>query len=149
MLWLKDEYSAACGRPARWATHPQFTRRHMENYKLVMPGDLNSHGYLFGGKLLMWVDEYAYIGAKLDFPDCRLVTIALDKVEFRKSIRQGTVLKFVVSRSRLGKTSVQYTVDVLNSVDPSGGSMFMTVVTYVRVDESGAKQPLPEPVSVA
>ena len=121
----------------------------MENYKLVMPGDLNPHGYLFGGKLLMWVDEYAYIGAKLDFPDCRLVTIGLDKVEFRKSIRQGTVLKFVVSRVQLGTTSVQYRVDVLNSADPSAGTMFTTVVAYVRVDEAGAKQPLPEAAKVA
>ena len=121
----------------------------MENFKLVMPGDLNPHGYLFGGKLLMWVDEYAYIGAKLDFPDCRLVTIGLDKVEFRKSIRQGTVLKFVVTRSHLGTTSVQYEVNVLNSADASSASMFRTVVTYVRVDESGVKQPLPEPANAA
>ena len=117
----------------------------MENYKLVMPEDLNPHGYLFGGKLLMWVDEYSYIGAKLDFPDCRLVTIGLDKVEFRKSIRQGTVLKFDVSRTRMGTTSVQYKVDVSNSADASSGSMFATVVTYVRVDEYGDKQQLPEP----
>lgn len=29
----------------------------MTSYKLVMPGDLNHYGFLFGGKMLMWVDE--------------------------------------------------------------------------------------------
>ena len=28
----------------------------MTSYKLVMPGDLNHYGFLFGGKMLMWVD---------------------------------------------------------------------------------------------
>jgi hypothetical protein len=59
------------------------------------------------------------------------------------------VLKLTVARSRLGTTSVQYKVDVLNSADPSAGSMFTTAVTYVRVDEYGAKQPLPEPANGA
>ena len=118
----------------------------MENYKLVMPEDLNPHGFLFGGKLLMWVDEYAYIGAKLEFPDCNLVTVAMDDVVFRKSAGLGVVLKFEVSRSQLGKTSAQYTVDVLDANEPAAGPMFTTVVTYVRIDEGGAKMPLPEPV---
>lgn len=29
----------------------------MTSYKLVMPGDLNHYCFLFGGKMLMWVDE--------------------------------------------------------------------------------------------
>ena len=29
----------------------------MENYKLVMPEDLNHHGFLFGGRMLQWVSE--------------------------------------------------------------------------------------------
>ena len=27
----------------------------MTTYKLVMPGDMNHYGFLFGGKMLMWV----------------------------------------------------------------------------------------------
>ena len=117
----------------------------MDNYKLVMPEDLNHHGYLFGGKLLAWVDEYVYIAASLDFPGCSLVTIALDRVEFHKSARQGSVLKFEVLRNRVGKTSVQYKVILLrtNSNDTRDDPMFSTHVTYVRVDENGEKNLLP------
>jgi hypothetical protein len=30
----------------------------MENHKLVLPEHLNQYGFLFGGNLLKWVDEY-------------------------------------------------------------------------------------------
>ena len=40
----------------------------MEHRKLVLPEFLNNQGYLFGGNLLKWVDESAYITASLDFP---------------------------------------------------------------------------------
>ena len=57
----------------------------MRNHKLVLPEHLNHYGYLFGGYLLHWVDEYGYIAANLDFPGHRFVTIALDNVAFKKS----------------------------------------------------------------
>ncbi len=66
----------------------------MENHKLVLPEYLNHFGFLFGGYLLKWVDEYAWIAASLDYPGSNFVTIAMDKVEFRKSVRKGTILKF-------------------------------------------------------
>ena len=119
----------------------------METFKLVMPEDLNPHGYLFGGRLLGWVDEYSYIAARLDFPTCNLVTVALAGVEFRKSVRQGVILRFEVDRVHLGTTSVQYAVSVsrTDSQDTKADPVFSTKVTYVRVDDSGGKVPLPEP----
>ena len=75
----------------------------MINHKLVLPEHLNHYGYLFGGYLLHWVDEYAYITANLDFPGHRFVTIGLDNVVFRKSIRLGSVLKFDINRTRMRK----------------------------------------------
>ena len=121
----------------------------METYKLVMPEHLNHYGYLFGGNLLKWVDEVAWIGASLDFPGCRLVTVALDRVEFKKSIKEGSILRFKVLRSRLGITSVQYGVEVTRGDLAVGGEepVFSTRITFVRVDDHDAKAPLPPPVA--
>ena len=47
----------------------------METYRLVLPEDLNQFGYLFGGRLLSWIDEACWIAASLDHPECRFVTI--------------------------------------------------------------------------
>ncbi len=116
----------------------------MINHKLVLPQYLNHYGFLFGGHLLKWVDEYAYIAASMEYPDCDFVTIGMDKVEFKKSVREGTILVFVVEKACEGKTSVQFSVSVYSSKAKARNDMvFSTKVTCVRINEEGTKQPLP------
>src|SRR5208282_3508615 len=117
----------------------------MENYKLVLPEHLNQFGYLFGGNLLKWVDEIAWIAASLDFPGCKFVTIGMDKIEFRKSVKGGSILRFLVERTKIGKTSVQYVVNVFNEDIESGDgkAVFSTHVTFVRLDDEGNKTDIP------
>ncbi|MFZ5799005.1 MAG: acyl-CoA thioesterase [Desulfobulbaceae bacterium] len=116
----------------------------MENHKLVLPEHLNHYGFLFGGHLLKWVDEFAYIAAAIDYPGCNFVTIGMDRVEFRRSVRQGTILKFLVEKTDEGTTSVQYLVHVYRCTNlEESNFIFSTRVTFVRVDEQGNKTPLP------
>lgn len=117
----------------------------MENYKLVLPEHLNHYGYLFGGSLLKWVDEVAYIAATLDYPGCNFVTIAMDQVEFRQNARQGSILRFQTTRNHTGTTSVQYTVTVFRKDVDTGqeSEIFFTNITFVRVNLEGRKVPLP------
>ena len=121
----------------------------MENHKLVLPEHLNHFGFLFGGHLLCWVDEIAWIAASLDYPGLRFVTVAMDEVEFRRSVHQGAILHFSVERSRTGQTSLTYAVEVRQTGEavPVPEPVFSTRVTLVRVDESGKKTPLPTATS--
>lgn len=114
----------------------------MENHKLVLPEHLNQYGYLFGGNLLKWVDEYAWIAATLEYPGCNFVTIGLDRVVFKKSVKEGAILKFIAEKTREGNTSVQYAVNVFqdNSEGDAKELIFTTHVTYVRIDEEGRKK---------
>lgn len=118
----------------------------MESFKVVRPEHLNHYGYLFGGFLLKWVDEISWIAASRDFPGCRFVTVAMDKVEFRKSVRQGAVLRFKARRTKQGDTSVQYTVKVYADDLATGSeeAVFSTHVSFVCLDAAGCKCPLPE-----
>jgi hypothetical protein len=84
----------------------------METYKLVMPENLNHYGMLFGGYMLKWVDEIAWVAATLEYPKHRFVTIGMDRVEFRHGVKQGTILRFHVEKTRVGNTSVSYQVYV-------------------------------------
>ena len=112
---------------------------------MVLPEHLSQYGYLFGGYLLKWVDEYAWIAATLDYPACNFVTVGLDKVEFKKSVRQGTILRFVVDRTKTGNTSVEYQVNVFRgNTDTEGNLIFSTCLTLVSIDQQGKKTPLPE-----
>lgn len=117
----------------------------MENFKLVLPEHLNHYGFLFGGNLLKWIDEVSYIAVTLDYPGCNFVTVAMDRVEFRKSIRGGTILRFETTKKRVGRTSVEYTVQVFTEKIENRERVmaFSTNITFVAVDEEGNKTPLP------
>ena len=114
----------------------------METHRLVLPEDLNHFGFLFGGRLLAWVDEACWIAASLDFPHCQFVTIGMDTVEFRYSVRQGTILNIRCTKENEGTTSVSYRVEVFDRRNSIAPPIFSTGITYVRVDDSGRKRPI-------
>jgi acyl-CoA hydrolase len=111
----------------------------METHRLVLPGDLNQYGFLFGGRMLAWIDEASWIAASIDYPHCQFVTVAMDTVEFRHSVRDGTILKICCDRDREGTTSATYAVKVF---DERAGQfpVFTTRVTFVSVDDAGQKR---------
>lgn len=114
----------------------------MQTHRLILPGDLNQYGFLFGGRLLAWVDEASWIAASLDYPTCRFVTVGMDKVEFHHSVREGTILEIDCRRERAGTTSVTYVVHVRDGRGVSS-PIFSTRVTFVSISAEGVKQPLP------
>ena len=113
----------------------------MENHRLVLPEHLNHYGFLFGGYLLKWVDEFAWMAATLDYPECHFVTVGMNEVSFHHSVQKGSILRFETAQTRRGETSVTYRVQVFCE----SREIFSTEVTQVRVDQNGAKQSLPKP----
>jgi acyl-CoA hydrolase len=113
----------------------------MTSYKLVMPGQTNQYGFLFGGNLLKWVDEIAWMTVSMDYPSLRFVTIGMNSVEFRKSAHSGSILRFDVVASKMGRTSITYTVTVhkRESGTDLDENMFRTEITFVCVNASGEK----------
>lgn len=113
----------------------------METHRLVLPGDLNQYGFLFGGRLLAWIDEASWIAASLEFPDHKFVTKAMNTVAFHHSVKEGTILRIVCERNKLGTTSVTYSVNVFDEAK-GADPIFSTKVTFVSVDEAGVKRPI-------
>ncbi|MGJ8697881.1 MAG: acyl-CoA thioesterase [Verrucomicrobiaceae bacterium] len=116
----------------------------METHRLVLPGDLNQFGFLFGGRLLGWIDEASWIAASLDFPECRFVTIGMDEVVFRHSVGEGTILAIESEKVAQGETSVTYGVTVRRGRAKEGSPIFSTKVTFVNVDPEGRKHVIKE-----
>ncbi|TYT74825.1 acyl-CoA thioesterase [Desulfobotulus mexicanus] len=117
----------------------------MNTYTIVRPEHLNHHGYLFGGAMLRWVDEYAWLVASRDFQGCTLVTVAMEDLQFRKRAVSGSILRFEILPEHLGNSSVRYKVTVF--ADAPGASeeeaIFSTCVTFAGLDEKGEKKNLP------
>ncbi len=116
----------------------------MQTQRLVLPADLNQYGFLFGGRLLAWVDEASWIAASLEFPHCRFVTVAMHEVQFHHSVREGTILTIDSRLQKTGKTSVTYTVQVIDTRRNAQDVLFATRVTFVNVNEQGEKQSVAE-----
>ncbi|MBN2530755.1 MAG: acyl-CoA thioesterase [Deltaproteobacteria bacterium] len=118
----------------------------MEAFCFVRPEHLSHQGYLFGGNLLKWVDEYAWLAAARDFPGQILVTRAMDDIQFTKRVRIGAILRFDTNRVKQGNTSATYAVNVYASNPASRDEelVFSTNVIFVAVDNKGQKAVLPK-----
>ncbi len=114
----------------------------MQHYKLVLPEHLNHYGFLFGGYMLHWIDEVAYITATLEFPEHEFVTVAMDNVSFKKKVGNGEVLKFDVQQKKRGNSSVEYWIQVFGETRSSQAEvvLFETSMTFVSVDKDGNKK---------
>lgn len=117
----------------------------MDTFALVRPEHLNHHGFLFGGIMLKWVDEFAWLVASREFRGCTFVTVGMDEIVFRHPVLNGSILRYHICFLRQGHTSVSYGVEVF--ADAPGAAeetmVFTTRVTFVRVDAVGRKLPLP------
>ena len=111
----------------------------MDTFTLVRTEHLNHHGKLFGGQLLKWVDEVAWLAASRDFCGSVLVTRAMENSEFKFAVPNGSILRFSITRRHVGTTSALYSVDVY--ADMPGATeellIFSNSVTFVAVDPDG------------
>lgn len=119
----------------------------MNNYTIVRYEHLNFYDTLFGGQMLSWVDEFAWLTAARDFPGSRLVTRGMDKISFEKSVPNGSILRFHILPHKLGNSSVTYNVDVYADSPGVVGKevlVFSTKVTFACIDNEGGKSNLPQ-----
>lgn len=107
--------------------------------RLMMPRDTNALGSIFGGIILSEIDLAAAVEAHKSHPS-RIVTVAMDKVEFKQPVQVGDLVSFYTETTRVGRTSITVHVSVW-AQRRFGGGEFVHVteadVTMVAVDESG------------
>ncbi|HEQ72615.1 MAG TPA: acyl-CoA thioesterase [Spirochaetia bacterium] len=116
----------------------------METFVLVRPEHLNHYGNLFGGQLLKWVDECAWLAASREFPGRRLVTRAMAEIDFKIQVANGSILRFDIGKVKEGTSSVTYQVKVFGQKpdDQFEKDVFFTIITFVCIDQNGKKRAL-------
>ena len=108
---------------------------------VMMPRDTNPHGTIFGGVILSYIDQAGAVGARREVALAggeppAVVTVAINRVEFKKPVLVGDVVRFLTRPLRLGRTSITMQV----SVEAERGGQVLNVteaeVVYVAVDLS-------------
>jgi len=94
------------------ATEPSFPEGRVPAISVVMmPRDTNALGTIFGGVILSQIDLAAAIEAHKHHPG-KVVTVALDKVEFKHPVMVGDLVSFFTATERVGRTSIHVKVSV-------------------------------------
>ncbi len=104
---------------------------------LMMPRDTNVHGTIFGGVLLSHIDQAGAVHARRMGLD-RVVTVAMDAVEFKLPVFVGDTVSFYGETARIGRTSITVLIDVwARRFTPERERVHVTTaeIVFVHVDE--------------
>lgn len=110
------------------------------NRRLVMAKDLNGANKLFGGTILAWIDEQAYIEVISLLKTNNVVTKYISEIEFISGAIVGDVVEIKTNFSKAGKTSVTLKVEVCNFTTQKKIATVNEIV-MVNVDDQGQPKP--------
>jgi acyl-CoA hydrolase len=117
---------------------------YVESTHLVLPGQANALGTVFGGHVCAWLDLAGAVAAQRH---CRrpVVTASMDDIHFHASVKVGHVAVVRAQVNAVFRTSLEVGVDVF-SEDPLTGDRHHTTtayLTFVALDAHGRPAPMP------
>ncbi len=113
-----------------------------------MTRDVGFNGNLFGGLMLSWLDEAAVAYACQVAETPRMVTVSIEKVQFRKPVRPGQIIKIYGEVKRVNNSSLDIEVEArrVSSYNASQKVICTTSMRYVRIDGDGEPVPIAKSV---
>lgn len=113
--------------------------------KLIKPEDLNGNNTLFGGSLLRWIDEEAFIYATTRLRSSLVVTKYMSEIDFISSARQGDVIEMRMEFVSIGRTSITLRCLVRNLFSQKK-IISIDKIVFVQLDEN--ENPVPHGVTI-
>lgn len=111
---------------------------------VARPADTNAGGDIFGGWIMSQVDIAGSIAAYRRAQG-RVVTVAVDSLQFHQPVFVGDLISCYADVVRVGRTSITVQVEVFAERD-QGGIQHLKVtearVTYVAIDEARRPRPI-------
>jgi len=114
---------------------------------VMMPRDTNPLGSIFGGVILSYIDQAGAIGARREVQRGgggvpHLVTVAVNRVEFKLPVLVGDVVRFLTRPVRVGRTSITMQIRVEAERGTEVHHVTEAEVVYVGIDPA-TRRPLP------
>jgi len=118
---------------------------------VMMPSQANPYGTIFGGVILSYIDMAGSIAARREIllrggVEAAFVTVALNRVEFKKPVLVGDTVRFLASVARVGRTSVTMHINVEAERGKEVIHVTEAEVVYVGVDPAlppAERRPIP------
>jgi acyl-CoA thioesterase YciA len=112
---------------------------------LATPADTNPEGDIFGGWILSQVDIAGSVIARRR-ANGRIVTVAVNAVEFRQPVFVGDLISCYARITRVGRTSLTINVRAFAERQRESHRILLVTeadLTYVAVDDNRRPRPLP------
>lgn len=126
--------------PVHSTFHPLAGTAVFSNYFVVRHKDLNHAGTLFGGAMMAWADELAYVAASLSYPGCEFVTKIFETFDFIRGPASGDIVRIDARIVSKGRSSVR--VEVSGTWAITGQQIFSTYAIMVNA-RNGRAIPIP------
>ncbi|MFY9263311.1 MAG: acyl-CoA thioesterase [Actinomycetaceae bacterium] len=112
---------------------------------LAAPMDVNTHGYVDGGKILEWIDKAGYACAA-GWSGRYAVTGYVGNIRFSSGIAAGNMVEVEARMVYTGRTSMQVvcTVSSYNPQKPERIVNTQCLLVFVAMDSEGRPTPVPE-----
>ncbi|WP_434311298.1 acyl-CoA thioesterase [Hominifimenecus sp. rT4P-3] len=114
-----------------------------EQQYLLTPGHLNHYGRLFGGQLMMWIDEVAGIVARRH-SNSLITTAAVDNLQFKGPAYCEQVVVLIGRMTHVGRSSMEVRVDTyVEDLDGTRRSINRAYLVEVAIDSEGKPVEVP------
>ena len=116
-----------------------------EMTEMVLPGDTNSQGNIFGGRVMQLIDIAAAVAA-VRHARMPVNTVFVDQLDFKHPIKMGHIVVLYAQVDYVSRTSMEICVEVF-SENPLSGERTLTTtahVVYVGLDQEGKPAPVPD-----
>jgi len=116
-----------------------------EMNELVLPNDTNTFGNLMGGRLLYWMDICSAMAAQ-KHSNSPVVTVSVDNVSFKRSIKLGEVVTIQAQVTRAFSTSMEVRMEIFAQNLPKGTreKSNEAYYTFVAIDKENNPTKVPE-----
>lgn len=128
-------------------THPHPPLGNLLLRTMTLPRDTNPAGDIFGGWIMSQLDIAGAILAR-EISHGRVVTVAVDAMNFKKPVEVGDVVCCYGHCIKVGRTSLKIKLElwvkkIYESEAATRNLVTEACFTYVAVDDNGRPRPLP------
>ena len=112
-------------------------------FKAIFPCMLNANETLFGGEVLKWMDEVAYITATR-FTHERMFTINSEKIKFLKAVHPDTIVEIVgrVEKVKMIRVFVKVKIYAEEMYGTNREKVIEGTFVYAALDENNKPKQL-------
>lgn len=128
------------GEHSRIQVRPESTTAYMT--QSILPQHANTLGITFGGQILAWIEQVAFISASRMRQGPHFLTAGIDSVSFAAPTRVGDILYLTSQVTAIFSSSMEVMVSV-HGENPSKGQLFHCADAFVVVVtvEAGETEP--------